>query len=82
MVPATNAVIERSASTSRRLKTYLQTTVTRKINHRMILQVHKEMTVKLNMAGSGNQFLSSLPPMTEKIVFFQALFSQLLKFHS
>ena len=52
---------ERSASALRRLKTYLRTTVSQeRLNHFMILHVHKEMNDKLNMADIGNQFVSAI----------------------
>ena len=52
VVPATNAVSERSASALRRLKTYLRTTMSQeRLNHCMNLHVHKERTDKLNMAN-------------------------------
>ena len=55
VVPATNAVSERSASALRRLKTYLGTTMSQeRLNHCMILHVHKEMTGKWNMVDIGN----------------------------
>ena len=54
-------VSERSASALRRLKTYLRTTVSQeRLNHFMILHVHKEMNDKLNMGDIGNQFVSAL----------------------
>ena len=60
VVPATNAVSERSASALRRLKTYLRTTMSQeRLNHCIILHVHKERTDKLNMANIGDQFVMS-----------------------
>ena len=60
VVPATNAVSERSASALRRLKTYLRTTMSQKrLDHCMILHVQKERTDKLNMANIGDQFVMS-----------------------
>ena len=64
MLPAMNAVSECSASALRRLKTYLQTTMSQKrLNHCMILHGHNEMTDKLDILKIS--FL--LPPITEKI---------------
>ena len=61
VVPATNAVSERSASALRRLKVYLHTTMSQeRLNHCMILLINKEITDKLNMTDIGNQFASAL----------------------
>ena len=60
VVPATNAVSELSASALRRLKTYLRTTMSQeRLNHCMILHVHKERMDKLNMANVGDPFVMS-----------------------
>ena len=45
VMPATNAVSERSASTLRRVKTYLCTTMHHdRLNHLMVLHAHKDET--------------------------------------
>lgn len=60
VAPATNAVSERSASSLRRLKTYLQTTMSQeRLNQCMILHVHKERTDKLNIGNIGDHFVMS-----------------------
>ena len=65
VVPATNALSERSCSALRRLKTYLQTTMCQdRLNHCMILYVHKELTDALEMTDVGNQFVSNCKDQT------------------
>ena len=45
LVPATNAVSERSASVMRRIKMYLRTTMTQlRLNNVMMLHIHKDLT--------------------------------------
>ena len=44
-VPASNASAERSFSSLRRLKTYLRSTMTaQRLNHMLLLHVHKDLT--------------------------------------
>ena len=58
VMPATNAVSERSFSTLRRVRTYLRATMTQEmLNHLMVLQVHKDLTDKLNLNDIGNEFV-------------------------
>ena len=48
VLPATTATAERSFSSLRRLKTYLRTTMSsQRLNHLMILHVHKDSTESL-----------------------------------
>ncbi|KAI6656107.1 Zinc finger MYM-type protein 1-like [Oopsacas minuta] len=59
VMPATNAVSERSFSALRRLKTWLRTTTTQsRLNWCMLLHVHKEKTDALQMISVGNEFIS------------------------
>ena len=45
VMPATNAISERSFSTLRRVKTYLRSTMKQdRLNHLMLLHIHKNMT--------------------------------------
>jgi len=54
-MPATNASSERAFSALRRLKTYLRNTMSQeRLNHVMLLHVHKEMTDKLKLADVPN----------------------------
>lgn len=50
VVPATNAISERSFSTLRRVKTYLRSTMTEeRLNHLMTLHIYKESTSSLDI---------------------------------
>ena len=65
VVPATDALSERSYSALRRLKTYLRTTMCQdRLNHCMILCVHKELTDALEITDIGNQFVSNCKDQT------------------
>ena len=62
VLPATNAVSERSFSAMKRIKTYLRVTMTQKrLNHYMILHIHKERTDKLCPKRIANIFVSRCP---------------------
>ena len=59
VMPCTNAVSERSASALRRVKTYLITTMGQsRLNHLMILHIHKERTDKLSLESCLNEFVA------------------------
>ena len=50
VMPSTNASSERTFSAMRRVKSYLRSTMTQeRLNHLMILHVHKELTDKLDL---------------------------------
>ena len=58
VMPATNTVSERSFSALRRVKTYLRSTMKQtRLNHLMILHVHKDITDSLNLNDIGNEFV-------------------------
>ena len=58
VMPATNAVSERSFSALRRVKTYLRSTMKQtRLNHLMILHVHKDITDSLNLNDIRNEFV-------------------------
>ena len=60
VMPATNSTSERSFSAMRRVKTYLRSTMLQeRLNHLMLLHVHKELTDNLNMTKVGNEFIKS-----------------------
>ena len=60
VMPATNASSERSFSAMRRVKSYLRSTMKQeRLNHLMLLHVHKELTDTLNLADVANDFVSS-----------------------
>ena len=57
VMPATNAISERSFSALRRMKTYLRSTMTqRRLNNIMVLHVHKEETDQLSLVNVANDF--------------------------
>ena len=59
VMPATNATSERSFSALRRIKTYLCTTMTQpRLNHLMILHVHKDRTDSLDLVACANEFVA------------------------
>jgi len=58
VMPATNAVSERSFSSLRRLKSYLRATMTQaRLNNALILHVHKNGTDQLSLTEVGNEFV-------------------------
>ncbi|KAL5479540.1 hypothetical protein EMCRGX_G023069 [Ephydatia muelleri] len=58
VMPATNATSERSFSALRRVKTYLRTKMSQKrLNHLLILNVHKERTDTLDLKDTLNSFV-------------------------
>ncbi len=59
VMPATNAVSERSISALRRVKSYLRTTVSQsRLNHLMLLHVHKHLTDGLDLKKVANEFVA------------------------
>lgn len=58
VMPAMNATSERSFSALRRLKNCLRTTMTQeRLNHLMLLYVHKERTDSLDLKAVLNEFV-------------------------
>ena len=58
VMPATNALSERSFSALRRVKTWLRTTIDQvRLNHCMTLHVHKSRTDSLSLIQIGNEFI-------------------------
>ncbi len=59
VMPATNAESERSFSTVRRIKSYLRSTMSQqRLNHLMLLNIHKSFTDKLNLVDVANDFIA------------------------
>lgn len=59
VMPATNATSERSFSAMRRVKTYLRSTMHQmRLNHLMILHIHKDKTDQLFLPDIANDFIS------------------------
>ena len=57
IMPATNAISERSFSALTRVKTYLRsTTRDSRMNHPMMLHVHKDRTDALTLVDIANEF--------------------------
>ena len=62
VLPATNAASERALSAMRRVKSYLRSTMSQgRLNHWMILHVHKYLTDKLPLVDVANDFVSKSP---------------------
>ena len=60
VAPATNATSQRSFSALRRVKTYLRTTMTQpRLNHLMLLYIHKEDCDKLNLEQCADDFCAN-----------------------
>ena len=58
VIPATNAVSERSFSSMKRLKSYLRSTMNQsRLNHVMILHLNKEKVDNLDLDAIGNEFV-------------------------
>ena len=58
VMPATNATSERTFSALRRVKSYLRTTMTQsRLNHLMLLHIHKEKTDDLDLIEVANEFV-------------------------
>ena len=59
VMPATNAVSEKSFSALKRVKTYLRSITTdQRLNNVMTLHVHKDETDKLNLVDIADEFCS------------------------
>ena len=60
LMPATNAVSERTASAMHRLKTYLRTSMTQtRLNNVMVIHIHKHLTDSINHTQELNEFVSA-----------------------
>ena len=58
VMPATNAIRERSFSALKRVKTFLRTTMTqRRLNHPILLHVHKDKTDNIDLKEISNDFV-------------------------
>ena len=59
MMPATNAESEISFSAVRRIKTYLRSTMSQqRLNHLMLLHIHKSLTDDFNLVDVANDFIA------------------------
>ena len=60
LMPATNAVLERSALAMCRVKTYLHSTMTQsRLNNIMVLHIHKHLTDSVDLKQVLNEFASA-----------------------
>ena len=58
MMPATNSASEISFSTISPIKTYLRATMSKeRLNHLKVFHIHKDLTDKLNLTDTGNEFV-------------------------
>ena len=58
VMPATNAVSERSFSSLKRTETYLRSiTTNNRLNHPLILHIHKLLTDRLDLTKSADEFV-------------------------
>ena len=59
-IPMASATAERSFSALRRLKNYLRTTMTQKrLNHLILMHVHKDKTDELDLSSIAREFVSA-----------------------
>ena len=57
LAPCTNAISEHSCSALRRVNTYLRNTMSQsRLNHCMILNIHKDQIDKINLIDIANKF--------------------------
>ena len=60
VMPATNATSERSFSALKRVKTFLWSSMKQsRLNHLMLLHVHKDITDNLDLVDCANDFVSA-----------------------
>ena len=58
MIPATNVTSEQSFSALRHVKTYLRSSISQqRLNHMMIIHVHKDHTDRLSLVDTANEFV-------------------------
>ena len=67
-MPATNAISERSFSAMKRVKTYWRsTTADNRMNHLMMLHVHKEGVDNTSTIDVATEFLERVPDSRKQI---------------
>ena len=72
VMPATNAISERSFSALKRVKTYLRSTMKdNRLNHLMILHVHKNKTDALDLISIANTFVRESSDRNERFGTFK-----------
>ena len=66
LLPATDAPSERVFSSLKRIKRYLRYSMSQaRLNHVMLMNVHKEGTDQMSLAEVANKFLAKLPKRRE-----------------
>jgi len=71
VMPATNAVSERSFSALKRVKTYLRATTTdNRFNNLIVLHIHKHFTDNLDMVAVANEFCGNKVERKERFGIF------------
>ena len=83
-MPATNAISERSFSALKRVKTYLRSTTGEgRLNHLMLLHVHKELADSIDQYDSDRDLQSSTKTLKHfehsRTIFVPLPFSMLLQ---
>ena len=74
VMPATNALSERSFSALRRIKNYLRSTMTQKrLNNLMVLSVYKEEVDNTNLIDIANEFVAGNPHRLSKFGHFSSV---------
>ena len=82
VVPATNAISERSASALRRVKNYLRSTMSQShLTNLMLLHVHKYKTDDLNLKNCSNEFITENDHRMNNIQLFKFYNIYHLSFH-
>jgi hypothetical protein len=66
VLPATDAESERVFSSLKRIKTYLRNSMSQaRLNHLMLMNIHKEETDQMSLAEVANKFAAKLPKRRE-----------------
>ena len=66
VLPATDAPSERVFSSLKRIKTYLRNSMSQaRLNHLMLMNIHKEETDQMSLAEVANKFAAKLPKRRE-----------------
>ena len=71
VMPSTNAVSERSFCALRRIKTYLRSTMLQeRLNHLLVLHVHKDFTGSLDLITVANKFVMDSESRAHRLSIF------------
>ena len=76
VLPATNALSERSASSMHRIKNWLRSTMSQqRLNHCMLFSIHKEKTDEINLKNVANVFCETNEERRLPLVSFVTFYS-------